>query len=63
MYQADHQQGWVDLADLLAGPALRALTGYSQNSIRRIDWGKFASAIEAVAGPTALTPSTSLKRR
>lgn len=55
-YQTDHQQGWVDLAGLLDGPTLRGLTGYSQNSIRRIDWSQFASAVEAAAGPTALTP-------
>lgn len=55
IYQTDHYQGWVDLAHLLDGPTLRGLTGYSQNSIRRIDWGQFASAIEAVAGPNALT--------
>jgi predicted restriction endonuclease len=56
LYQTDHQQGWVDLAGLLDGPTLRGLTGYSQNSIRRIDWDQFASAIEAAAGPTALAP-------
>jgi ribosomal protein S27AE len=55
-YQTDHQQGWVDLASLLDGPTLRDLTGYSQNSIRRIDWDKFASAVEAAAGPMALNP-------
>jgi HNH endonuclease len=58
VYQTDHQQGWVDLAGLLDGPTLRGLTGYSQNSIRRIDWDHFASAVEAAAGPTALTPVT-----
>lgn len=56
LYQTDHRQGWVDLAGLLDGPTLRGLTGYSQNSIRRIDWSQFASAVEAVAGPSALTP-------
>jgi hypothetical protein len=56
LHQTDHQQGWVDLAGLLDGPTLRGLTGYSQNSIRRIDWNQFASAVEAAAGPTALTP-------
>ena len=56
LYQTDHQQGWVDLAGLLDGPTLRGLTGYSQNSIRRIDWDQFASAVEVAAGPTALKP-------
>jgi hypothetical protein len=55
-YQTDHQQGWVDLAGLLDGPTLRELTGYSQNSVRRIDWDQFASAVEAAAGPMALAP-------
>jgi hypothetical protein len=55
-YRTDHQQGWVDLAGVLDGAALRAITGYSQNSIRRIDWDQFASAVEEVAGPVALTP-------
>jgi HNH endonuclease len=58
VYQTDHQQGWVDLAGLLDGSTLRGLTGYSQNSIRRIDWEQFASAVEVAAGPTALTPVT-----
>ena len=58
VYQTDHQQGWVDLAGLLDGSTLRGLTGYSQNSIRRIDWDQFASAVEGAAGPTALTPVT-----
>ncbi|OBF92393.1 hypothetical protein A5790_14530 [Mycobacterium sp. 852002-51152_SCH6134967] len=57
-YRTDHQQGWVDLAGLLDGSTLRELTGYSQNSIRRIDWDQFASAVAAAAGPTALTPVT-----
>lgn len=55
-YQTDHQQGWVDLAGVLDGVTLRDLTGYSQNSIRRINWDKFAAAVEATVGPTALTP-------
>lgn len=55
LYQTDHQQGWVDLAGVLDGAALREMTGYSQNSIRRIDWNQFASAVQSVAGPTALT--------
>ena len=55
-YRTDHRQGWVDLAGLLDGPTLRDIIGYSQNSIRRIEWHKFASAVEAAAGPTALTP-------
>lgn len=59
LYRTDHAQGWVDLAGLLDGQALRELTGYSQNSIRRInDWDKFAAAIDTVAGPTALNPVT-----
>ncbi|MHA7663720.1 HNH endonuclease [Mycolicibacterium sp. HS_4_1] len=57
LYRTDHSQGWVDLAGLLDGDALRTLTGYSQNSIRRIAaWSQFASAIAAVAGPIALAP-------
>jgi hypothetical protein len=62
VYQTDHQQGWVDLAGLLEGSTLRSLTGYSQNSIRGIDWDQFASAVEAAAGPTALTPVTITQR-
>jgi HNH endonuclease len=58
LYQTDHQQGWVDLAGLLDGATLRGLTGYSQNSIRRIDWEQFASAVEAAAGPNVLNPVT-----
>lgn len=57
-YRTDHQQGWVDLAGVLDGSTLRELTGYSQNSIRRIDWSLFAAAVEAGAGPSALTPVT-----
>ncbi len=56
LYQTDHQQGWVDLAGLLDGPTLRGLAGYSQNSIRRIEWDQFTAAVELVAGPSALTP-------
>lgn len=56
LYQTDHQQGWVDLAGLLDGPTLRSLTGYSQNSIRGIDWTQFASAVEAAGGPNVLMP-------
>jgi ribosomal protein S27AE len=57
LYQTDHSQGWVDLGGMLDGAFLRTLTGYSQNSIRRInDWNEFAFAIEAVAGSGALTP-------
>jgi hypothetical protein len=57
-FRTDHEQGWVDLAGLLDGPTLRGLTEYSQNSIRRIDWNGFASAIEANGGPSALAPVT-----
>lgn len=55
-YRTDHEQGWVDLASVLDGATLRGFTGYSQNSIRRIDWDEFAAAIEEAAGPNALTP-------
>ena len=48
----------MDLAGLLDEPTLRGFTGYSQNSIRRIEWDQFVSAIEATAGPTALAPLT-----
>jgi hypothetical protein len=57
-YRTDHQQGWVDLAGLIGGPTLRGFTGYSQNSIRSLDWNQFRSAIEATAGPTVLAPVT-----
>ncbi|WP_168706199.1 HNH endonuclease signature motif containing protein [Gordonia paraffinivorans] len=56
LYRTDHRQGWVDLAGLLDGAELRKLVGYSQNSIRRIEWSRFVEAIEAVAGPRVLTP-------
>lgn len=56
LYQTNHQQGWVDLAGVLNGATLRGLTGYSQNSIRRINWDQFVSAIVAVAGPNTLNP-------
>jgi hypothetical protein len=55
-YRTDHEQGWVDLAGLLDGATLRKFTGYSQNSIRRLDWGQFASAIDAAAGSSVLNP-------
>ena len=55
-YRTDHEQGWVDLAGLLDGATLREFTGYSQNSIRRLDWDQFARAIEAAAGSTVLNP-------
>jgi hypothetical protein len=57
-YRTDHEQAWADLTGVLDGPTLRGLTGYSQNSIRRIDWNRFAPAIEAAAGPNALAPVT-----